>query len=79
MGSAQEETGKTAQYLIVPEKHSAEEIVANVARFMRAPDALSDDNDHSEEGRICKPSILFEVRARGMSYMDEAKDVIAPD
>jgi hypothetical protein len=80
LGSAQEETGKTAQYLIVPEKHSAEDLVTNVARFMRAPDAANDDiTEQSEDSRICKPSILFEVRARGMSYMDEAQDVIKND
>eukprot|EP01043_Picozoa_sp_COSAG02_P049044 COSAG02_NODE_4887_length_4863_cov_3.936818_5_plen_465_part_00 len=74
--ATQEETGKTAQYLIVPKMHSPEDVIAHMARFMRAPEAASDDSNDSENSMICKPSILFEVRARGMSYMDEAQDVI---
>ena len=42
---------------------------------MRAPTS----EDDSKGGTICKPSIIFEVRAPGCSYMDAAKDVIRND
>ena len=65
-----EETGVTAPYLIVPEGASGEDIVMNVAKFMKKPDQADDD------GPISKPSILFEVRAKGMSYMSGAEEVM---
>jgi hypothetical protein len=65
-----EETGVTAPYLIVPEGGTGEDIVMNVAKFMKKPDQADDD------GPISKPSILFEVRAKGMSYMSEAEEVM---
>ena len=59
-----EETGVKAPYLIVPEGAKAADLVTNMATFM----------EHGGE-TLCKPTILFEVRASGSSYMEQAKDV----
>jgi len=59
-----QETGVTAPYIIVPRDRTEKELVETMAKmkFNRAP--------------LVKPSIFFEVRANGISYIDEAKDVI---
>ena len=59
-----QETGVTAPYIIVPRDRTEKELVETMAKMK------------FNGASLVKPSIFFEVRANGISYIDEAKDVI---